>query len=142
MAEATTPYQMLGADGIQNLAQTFYTVMDEMPQAKIIRAMHADNTDAIVAKLTEFLTGWMGGPPIYAEKHGTVCLTDPHEAYHIGPQERDQWLVCMDEALLRIEASDELKEMLKIPMFRLADTVRNQDSSERKPKDPNIIASS
>lgn len=142
MAEATTPYQMLGADGIQNLACTFYTVMDEMPQAKTIRAMHADSTDAIVEKLTEFLTGWMGGPPIYAEKHGTVCLTDPHAAYHIGPEERDQWLLCMDEALVRIEASDELKEMLKVPMFRLADTVRNQDSSERKPKDPNIIATS
>ncbi len=46
----------------------------------------------------------------------------------------------MDEALERIGASDELKNMLKEPMFRVADTVRNQDSSEPKPRDPNIIA--
>jgi hemoglobin len=46
----------------------------------------------------------------------------------------------MDEALERIGASDELKTMLKEPMYRIADTVRNQESSERKPRDPNIIA--
>ena len=46
----------------------------------------------------------------------------------------------MDEALERIGASEELKQMLKIPMQRIADTVRNQDQSDPAPKDPNIIA--
>ena len=74
---------------------------------------------------------------------GTVCLTDPHEPYAIGPKARDQWLLCMDKALERIGASDELKEMLKEPMFLVADTVRNQDHDGPKPeepRDPNIIA--
>ena len=50
----------------------------------------------------------------------------------------------MHEALGRIDASDELKAMLKEPMFQIADTVRNQDDStpkpEPKPRNPNIIA--
>ena len=71
---------------------------------------------------------------------GTVCLTDPHAAYHIGPRQRDQWLACMDAALERIDASEELKAMLKEPLFRIADTVRNRDTSEPEPLDPNMIA--
>jgi hypothetical protein len=41
----------------------------------------------------------MGGPPVYLAVKGTVCLTDVHAPYAIGPDERDQWLYCMDRAL-------------------------------------------
>ena len=135
-----TPYQILGEEGIKQLSCAFYDVMDELPQAQHIRQMHAESMDDIKEKLTEYLTGWMGGPPIYQEKNGTVCLTDPHKPFTIGPKERDQWVLCFNEALERINASDELKAMLKEPIERIADTVRNSDSSEPKPKDPNIIA--
>ncbi len=137
---AQTPYEILGDEGIRALADAFYEAMDDLPQAAGVRAMHAANLDDIKRKLSAYLTGWMGGPPVYLAMKGTVCLTDPHAPYAIGPKERDQWLLCMDEALERIGASDELKAMLKEPMFRVADTVRNQDSSEPKPRDPNIIA--
>lgn len=124
-----TPFQLLGEDGIRQLANSFYDVMDEMPQAQTIRRMHAANMDDVKQRLYEYLCGWMGGPPLYLQKHGTVCLTEPHKTYRIGPEERDQWLACMEEALTRIGASDELKALLKEPMFRIADTVRNQASS-------------
>ena len=140
---ADTPYEILGQDGVKALADAFYDVMDELPQAAEIRAMHAENLDSIKRMLTAYLTGWMGGPPVYQAMKGTVCLTEPHEPYAIGPQERDQWLECMDRALDRIGASDELVNMLKEPMFRVADTVRNQEHSgpkPAKPQDPNIIA--
>jgi hemoglobin len=140
---ADTPYEILGQDGVKALANAFYDAMDELPQAAEIRAMHAENLDNIKRMLAAYLTGWMGGPPVYQALKGTVCLTEPHEPYTIGPRERDQWLLCMDEALFRIGASDELKAMLKEPMFRVADTVRNQDHSGPKPaqpRDPNIIA--
>ena len=143
-AAEQTPYEILGDAGIRALASAFYDVMDELPQAADVRAMHAASLDTIKRKLATYLTGWMGGPPVYLAMNGTVCLTDPHEPYAIGPKERDQWLLCMREALERIEASDELKAMLKDPMFQIADTVRNQDDSTPKPRpeprDPNIIA--
>jgi hemoglobin len=138
---ADTPYEILGQEGVRALVDAFYDVMDELPQARDVRAMHAENLDAIKRKLTAYLTGWMGGPPVYQAMTGTVCLTEPHEPYAIGEKERDQWLLCMDTALGRIGASDELKDMLKIPMFRVADTVRNRDdSTPERASDPNIIA--
>lgn len=137
---AQSPYEILGDEGIAKLVDAFYDAMDELPQAAAVRAMHKENMDEIRKKLKNYLTGWMGGPPIYQMVTGTVCLTDPHEPYAIGPRERDQWLLCMDTALERTEAPEELKEMLKEPMFRIADTVRNQESSDPKPRDPSIIA--
>lgn len=123
-----TPYQLLGGEeGVRRLATTFYDVMAELPQASEIRRMHAENMDEIKQKLFEYLSGWMGGPRLYLEKYGTVCLTSPHKPYAINASHRDQWLMCMDEALERVGASDEVKAMLKEPMYGIADLIRNRD---------------
>jgi hemoglobin len=136
-----TPYEILGQEGVRALAEAFYDAMDELPEAADIRAMHAEDLAPIKRKLTAYLTGWMGGPPVYQAMTGTVCLTEPHSPYDIGEKERDQWLKCMDLALERIGASAELKEMLRIPMFRVADAVRNRnDSVSTAARDSNIIA--
>lgn len=137
---AQSPYQILGEEGIAELVDAFYDAMDELPQAARVRAMHKASLDEVRGKLKDYFTGWMGGPGLYQKKTGTVCLTDPHEPYWIGPRERDQWLVCMDAALERIDASDELRTMLKEPMYRIADTVRNRETSSDRDQDPNIIA--
>lgn len=135
-----TPYQILGEQGIRDLCNAFYDVMDSDPELKALRAMHAADLNPMKAKLAQYLIGWMGGPPLYDDEHGTVCLTDPHAPYHIGPREREEWLACMDKAMLKIEASDELTEMLKIPMFRVADAVRNREGPSAADSDTNIIA--
>ena len=58
-----TPYEILGDQGIRELVSAFYDVMDELPMAADIRAMHAENLDHIKRMLTAWLTGWMGGLP-------------------------------------------------------------------------------
>jgi hemoglobin len=139
---ANTPFEILGEDGIQELCNAFYDAMKELPEVEDIRRMHADDLSPMKIKLAEYLTGWMGGPPRYSDKYGTVCMTDPHKPYKIGPKERDQWLLCMNTALERTNASEELKEMLKVPMFRIAEAIRNHDGSpSAADTDPNIIAS-
>lgn len=121
-----TPYQLLGDDGVRLLADALYETMNELPEAQPIRAMHGANLDEIKQKLYEYLSGWLGGPHLYHQKYGTVCLSKPHARYAIGEAERDQWLLCMQNALERIDASEELKQMLKEPLFRIADTLRTQ----------------
>ncbi len=140
MTTEKTPYQLLGEQGIRDLVSAFYDIMDTLPEAADIRRMHADDLDPMKEKLSDYLIGWMGGPPLYLEKHGTVCMTEPHAPYAIGPDERDQWLLCMNKALEQVGASEEVKEMLKMPMFRVADAVRNREQSSRFKNDPNVIA--
>ena len=140
MTTYQTPYQILGDQGVRDLTSAFYDIMHTLPDAAEVRAMHAQDLGPMKEKLADYLTGWMGGPPLYADKHGTVCMTEPHEPYHIGPRERDQWLLCMDKALEQTGASEELIEMLKEPMYRVADAVRNRDDVSAAETDPNVIA--
>jgi hemoglobin len=140
MSSNQTPYQILGEDGVQRLVEAFYDIMDTLPDASRVRAMHAEDLAPMKEKLAEYLIGWMGGPPRYADKYGSVCMTEPHAPYHIGPEERDQWLLCMNRALERIGASEELVEMLRIPLFRIADAVRNREGPSAASTDPDIIA--
>jgi hemoglobin len=139
MSKYRTPYEALGDEGIQSLCNAFYDIMDSNPEFRALRKMHAADLSPMKEKLCDYLTGWMGGPPKYLEKHGTVCMTEPHANFWIGPEERDQWVACMDLALDEIKADDDLKAMLKQPIYRVADAVRNRDSS--KTVDPNVIAS-
>ena len=124
---AQTPYEMLGGEEkIRELAHAFYDVMDELTESEEIRQMHSKSLSNVKEKLFEYLSGWLGGPPLYMEKYGTVCLTSPHKPYEINESHRDQWLLCMDKALERIDASEEVKQKMKEPMFRLADFMRNK----------------
>jgi hemoglobin len=140
MQAAQTPYQLLGEEGIRELCAAFYDLMDILPEAAGIRAMHARDLEPMKEKLAQYLIGWMGGPPLYAETHGSVCMTEPHAPYHIGPQERDQWLLCMHRALAQTGASPELVEMLRLPLFRIADAIRNREGPSAAADDSNIIA--
>lgn len=136
-----SPYQILGDDGIRQLVDQFYEVMEREPIAKEIRAMHAEDLANTRRMLVAYLVGWMGGPPIYQAIKGTVCLTDPHENFRIGPKQRDAWLYCMERALEETDASNELKDMLKAPLRAVANEVMNWDGeSAPKQRDPGIIA--
>lgn len=121
-----SPYEILGEEGVRNLAYAFYDVMTEDPSAKLIRDMHAEKLDEIKEKLFEYLTGWLGGPQRYAEHYGTVCLNEPHSHYHIGPQATEQWLGCMDKAIERIGADEQLKQALSKAFSHIAHGIQNQ----------------
>jgi hemoglobin len=135
---AQTPYQILGEAGIRQLCDAFYDIMDSAPEAAGIRRMHASDLGPMKARLAEYLTGWMGGPPVYAQKYGSVCMTEPHAPYRIGPAERDAWLWCMQRALEQTGASEELRAMLALPLQRIAAAVQNRDDS--RPLGEQIIA--
>lgn len=119
------PYEMLGGEaGVQALAAAFYRAMDELPEAQGIRAMHGASLELIQAKLAAYLSGWLGGPLVYVERFGPMCLSRAHQPYEIGNAERDQWLRCMDRALEEIGAPVPLREPLHQAFHRLASALR------------------
>lgn len=126
-----TPYYLLGEEaGIRALADAFYDAMDDLPEAEHIRKMHAQSLTDIKEKLFEYLSGWLGGPDLYNQKYGTICLTDPHKPFEISEDARDQWLYCWDKAMDTIGAAAETKAMIKDPIFRMADFMVNQRPSK------------
>lgn len=131
MDSRITPYDLIGGDaGVRALAEAFYDAMDRLPEAATVRAMHKGDLAPIKLKLYEFLSGWFGGPRLYFEKYGSVCMHGPHSPYAIGAAERDQWLACMKAALDTVGASEELRALLRVPMYRFADALRNRETAE------------
>ena len=125
MAE-TTPYELIGKEeGVRQLAAAFYDAMDELAEADSVRKMHAENLTVIKQKLYEYLNGWLGGPHLYKDKYGTICLTDPHQPYPIGAEQRDQWIACWNRAVEKVDAPAEFRAMTKEPIARMANFLVN-----------------
>lgn len=122
------PYELLGGEvAVKALVDRFYDLMDTLPETYGIRKMHADNLSLAREKLFEFLSGWLGGPPLYIKKYGHPRLRARHLPFSIGEEERDQWLMCMYQALDEQVGEERLKEHLKQAFFKTADFMRNRD---------------
>jgi hemoglobin len=76
--------------------------------------------------LFEFLVGWMGGPPLYAQKHGPARLGQRHRQFPIGDAERDAWMQCMDQALDEVVADKALRQELHQAFLKTATFLRNR----------------
>ena len=121
------PYDMLGGEvGVRALCDAFYDVMDEAHEAAAIRRMHKPDLSVIRQTFFEYMSAWLGGPSLYPQKYGSMCITEPHLPYAIGARERDMWLMCMDRALERIQATEETKRLLKEPLFNVANMLCNR----------------
>ena len=119
-----SPYQAAGElAGITSLVDAFYSIMDDFPEARVIRKMHPDDLTESRKKLTYFLCGLLGGPGLYIEHYGEVNLPDFHRQFPIGTDERDAWMFCMQRAISvqPYEASfkEYLLARLRIPAERI-----------------------
>ncbi|HNO87365.1 MAG TPA: group II truncated hemoglobin, partial [Rhodocyclaceae bacterium] len=91
----STPYESFGGEEtIRRLVHRFYALMDALPEAWDIRQMHPADLSGSEQKLFMYLTGWLGGPPLYEEAYGHPRLRARHLPFTIGDTERDQWLLC------------------------------------------------
>lgn len=128
ISEAHSSYEKLGGEeGVRRLANRFYDYMITLPEAKDIRDMHQADLGDMREKLFLFLSGWLGGPPLYFEKHGHPRLRARHLPFPIGIKERDQWMLCMDKALEEFDIDDRLRNDLLAAFLQTADFMRNKE---------------
>ena len=121
-----TMYQVLGGQpGIASLVDCFYGLMDELPEASTIRAMHPADLSESKHKLELFLVGWMGGPPLYMQKYGHPRLRARHLPFAVDSAARDAWMLCMNRALRKTELPEEICEQIEGAFAGLANHMRN-----------------
>jgi hemoglobin len=126
------PYERLGGDpAVRTLVDRFYDLMDlERAYADLRRVHGSDLTDAR-DKLHWFLSGWLGGPDLYIERFGHPRLRARHLPFAIGTRERDQWLACMNQAMVECGVAEDLRERLLKAFFQTADWLVNRNVSVR-----------
>jgi hemoglobin len=123
----TSLYEMLGGEqGLRSLVDRFYDIMESSPEAAKIRTFHAKSLKQSREKLFMFLSGWSGGPPLYAQRYGHPRLRMRHMPFAIGCVERDQWLWCMGKALDQSGLDPRVVEFLKTRFEEVADFMRNR----------------
>lgn len=119
-----------GEPGVRRLVDRFYDLMDSLPEARGIRALHPERLDGSRDKLFWFLVGWLGGPPLYVTRFGHPRLRARHLPFPIGVAERDAWMRCMTGALADCVEDAALRELLRASLAQLADHMRNRAEPE------------
>jgi hemoglobin len=129
--EKRSHYERIGGETkVRELVQRFYHLMDELPEAYGVRKMHPPSLKGAEDKLFKYLSGWMGGPQLFVQEFGHPMLRQRHLPFSISKTERDQWLLCMGQALDDVVEEEQLRNELKVAFIKVADFMRNQNEPD------------
>lgn len=115
---------MGGDDAVRELVENFYDIIEE--ESPGLRAMLPTSTSGSRQKLYEYLSGWLGGPPLYTEKRGHPKLRMRHAPFPIGEDEAVEWMRAMMRALDRSDVQGDLRAFLEDKFEPLAQHMINQ----------------
>jgi len=125
-SNAATPYEKIGGEaGVRRLTVSLYNAMRELPSVRELLDIHRDLDDS-EQKLFEFLSGWLGGPQLFMERHGHPRLRMRHSYFPVDTNMRDQWMHCMRHALDQTVEDPLFREELYQSLWSMADHMRNQ----------------
>ena len=98
--------------------------------AYTVRQLHPESLAGSADSLFKFLSGWFGGPPLYIPERGHPRLRMRHAAYAIGTAQRDEWLLCMRQALDEQVAEAAMRARVVRAFTNMADHMVNTDASD------------
>ena len=127
-----SPYvEIGGADRVRELADAFYDRIDS--ESPTLKAMLPRNTVKTREKFYMYLTGWLGGPPLYEMKWGHPQLRRRHLPFPIGDYEAAEWMRCMKLALDDVGVGEQLNSFLVERLGQLAAHMRNTETVPQAP---------
>ncbi len=120
-------YDWIGGEPtVRKLVDRFYEIMDGEDFAATIRGMHQADLAPMRASLFEYLSGWLGGPPLYVVKHGSPCISRAHAPFAIDRAASDAWMRCMNQAMLDTGIPEQYRELLSPAFERMATMLINR----------------
>lgn len=120
-------YDRIGGEPVlRRVVARFYALMDTLPEAEGIRRLHPEDLSVSEEKLFKFLSGWLGGPPLYQREYGHPRLRARHLPFVIGERERDAWMLCMTRALEEVDMDTLLRMQLRQSLHQVADHMINR----------------
>lgn len=116
------------ASFFERLVDAFY---DGVAQDPVLLPMYPEQPDLTGARhrLTLFLIQYWGGPTTYMEERGHPRLRMRHFPFHVGPLERDHWLMHMAAAVETVcsdpAVPDDAAETMMTYFVSAAEHLRN-----------------
>ncbi len=122
-------YSRVGGERFfRRLVESFY---DGVANDEVLLRLYPEQPDLSGARrrLTMFLVQYWGGPATYSEERGHPRLRMRHMPFHVGPLERDRWLVHMAAAVettcSELDAPDGVADELMAYFVPAAEHLRN-----------------
>ncbi len=92
------PYDAIGGEeGVRALVEAFYDRIES--DSPLLLEMHGGDLADSRVKLFEFLSGWLGGPQLFVQRHGHPRLRMRHAHVPIDDRGVEEWLECMRRAM-------------------------------------------
>ena len=128
MITSESLYSRLGGEvAVHAFVNHLYDFMESAPEVAHVRQMHASDLSHARERLFMFLSGMLGGPPLYTEAFGHPRLRRKHLHFEIGDEERDQWLACAQYAAGRLDVEGYLRAELIDVLTVMANHLRNKE---------------
>jgi hemoglobin len=121
LSAITTPYILIGEEaGTRALANAFYDEMENNIHLKELLDVHQQPMDEIREKFFKYLSGWLGGPPLYENEYGHPRLRARHLHVKVTQKQSALWMLCMNNAINNTVNDEALKSYLRKAFGQLA----------------------
>lgn len=129
MSSTESLYSRLGGEMVlREFVEQLYGYMARSADVGHVRKMHSQDLSHARDRLFMFLSGMLGGPPLYMEAFGHPRLRRKHIHFEIGNKERDQWLQCAQYAADQLDVAPQVSEELMAELAAMANHLRNKDT--------------
>lgn len=117
-----------GQEGLISLVNVFYDFVESTPEGRPVAKLHLRGHGIGHARieLVNFLSGFLGGPNLFAEKWGHSNVRHIHDHVTINQQASDSWMACMEMAMNKLEYDNELKQRLRENFLVIATLLINE----------------
>lgn len=104
--------------------EAFYDRVAAHPNLK---PLFPDDFSEVKEKQYDFLTQFLGGPALYAQKHGPAMMRARHMRFPIDEQRARDWLSCMSGAMDEIGLTGPARAFVFQRLTQTAHHFVNQD---------------
>jgi len=111
------------------LVEVFYDLVETHPEGQKLHVLHLRGNGVAHSRVEQFnfLSGFLGGPKLYIEKHGHSNVRTMHEHVEIDTEAKDAWLKCMAMAIEQIGYDAATEQQLMRNFTVVAERLVNRD---------------
>lgn len=122
-------YNLVGGEqGVLKLVEVFYDLVETHAEGHQLHLLHLRGNGVAHSRVEQFhfLSGFLGGPKLYQEKHGHANVRTMHEHIEINSAAKDAWLKCMALAMDAVEIEGSTKQQLMDTFTVIAERLVNR----------------
>ena len=123
---AASLYERVGGlRAVERIVDRHIDIVLRSDDCRALQVLYTKDMSRYRTHMVEYVSGFLGGPVVYAEKHGPVELHAYHRNMVITPKLRDLWFGCLTQALALEVPDESVRRELASVFWSMADSLTN-----------------